>query len=101
MKEKKHKITKLKQKIESIRKNSRGRRDVEEQEVKGLVRKIKELRNSIVYKEEFFGKINEEDQKLYGRKYLKTLFEDTMKLPYSRFKLFKRYLSLLNILDVY
>ena len=90
MKEKLEKMNLIKERIKEIKKKAGREGGKDEVEVKALFKEMKEVKESVVTSEKFVGKGSVSDDRQFGRKTLKTLFEDSMDLPYERFSLFQK-----------
>ena len=83
-------INKIKDLIKELNKRSNKESSHTQTEVKKLFKEIKGIKRSLMTTEKFLGKGQISDDRRFGRKTLKTSFEDTMELPYQRFQLFKK-----------
>lgn len=83
-------IERAKEAIKDLNKRSNKDSGTAQAEVKRLFKHIKSVKRSLVTSAKFVGKGQVSDDRRFGRKTLKTAFEETMELPYRRFRLFKK-----------
>lgn len=90
MKDKLSEIHYIKEQIKEIKKTIKNENNEEEKKVKGLFKQMNKIKQSIMTADLFIGKNNISDDRKFGRKTLKRIFEDSMELPYDRFILFQK-----------
>ena len=90
MKDKLSEIHYIKEQIKEIKKTIKNENNKEEKKVKGLFKQMNKIKQSIMTADLFIGKNNISDDRKFGRKTLKRIFEDSMELPYDRFILFQK-----------
>jgi Mg2+ and Co2+ transporter CorA len=90
MKSKLFRINNIKDQIKEINKTTKKDNNQMQNEVKRLFKDIQTIKKSLMTKAKFVEKGNTSDDRQFGRKTLKTSFEDFMNLPYERLKLFKK-----------
>ena len=84
------KIKEIQETIQKIKKSNAKFGDKEDTVVKQLVKKFRMIRKSLMIEEKFLGRANQTEDHQFGRKTLKTAFEDHMNLPYERFSLYQK-----------
>ena len=101
MKDKLSDINLIKEQIKEIKKKIKTENCKKEKKVKVLFKEMMKIKKSLMTSERFIGKNSISDDRKFGRKTCKTMFEESMELPYDRFILYQKYFPYCVIQSVF